>query len=714
MIFCKNDRSDTFPGVVGGPTPAVSLPPPLTMDVPLGFVSRVEKVGGQRSTGENAYGLEIVCKDIRTLRFALSKSSSSMTSSTAGGSTSGAGPLAIDGLQANPPRKDIFETLRRFSFPNSYGIPMFAFQFEGRYPASCDGWKVYDSAREFRRQGVPNESWRLSRLNAKYELSDTYPTLMAVPASVGDEELQEVAKFRSRGRIPVLCWMHPESQASICRCSQPLVGVGNSRSSSDERMVQQIMEANAESNRICIMDARPKVNAIANIVNGGGYEAETVYENVDLTFLDIHNIHVMRESLRKVKEVCFPVIDDQKFLTNVDNTQWRNHLSCILKGVVRIIDRVENHKTSVLVHCSDGWDRTSQLTSLAMLCLDPYYRSLKGFQVLVEKEWLSFGHKFGQRVGHGEDRHNDNDRSPVFLQFIDCVWQVANQFPSSFEFNEYFLTFVLDHLYSCLFGTFLYNCDRERRQLHLVHQETQSLWSFVNSNPSPFLNPFYRGGDWRDPQGGGSSAPGPRCIVPQPSVSYLRFWTGYFCRWNPRMRPQDSVPLRHRNVQLLAIKDQLKSKMEALKKELETKRKTNNGSSSGGGALGAGGTATVSQDGYSSVFHAMGVPLPASSSSMSDPASSSALATQDEHHRLNQQATSPPPTVSSPRNVPPVGGGSGRNAQHHQFRNNNHHSTQISSRPAPPAPIPRDHTPASSSSSTTPKAVVAKLESVNI
>lgn len=36
---------------------------------------------------------------------------------------------------------------------------------------------------------------------------------------------------------------------------------------------------------------------------------------------------------------------------------------------------------SVLVHCSDGWDRTAQACSVASILLDPFYRTIKGLMV---------------------------------------------------------------------------------------------------------------------------------------------------------------------------------------------------------------------------------------------------------------------------------------------------------------------------------------------
>ena len=48
---------------------------------------------------------------------------------------------------------------------------------------------------------------------------------------------------------------------------------------------------------------------------------------------------------------------------------------------MRVAEVIEKQKSSVLVHCTDGWDRTAQLTALAMLMLDPYFRTIRGFEV---------------------------------------------------------------------------------------------------------------------------------------------------------------------------------------------------------------------------------------------------------------------------------------------------------------------------------------------
>ncbi|XP_053896889.1 myotubularin-related protein 1 isoform X5 [Malaclemys terrapin pileata] len=424
----------------------VERDPHFVLDVPLGVISRVEKIGVQ-SHGDNSCGIEIVCKDMRNLRLAYKQEEQS--------------------------RLEIFENLVTQAFPLSNGLPLFAFSYKEKFPVN--GWKVYDPMAEYKRQGLPNESWKISKINSTYELCDTYPTIFVVPTSVKDDDLSKVAAFRAKGRIPVLSWIHPESQATITRCSQPLIGPNDKRCKEDEKYLQTIMDANAQSHKLIIFDARQNIVADTNKAKGGGYESESAYPNAELVFLEIHNIHVMRESLRKLKEIVYPAIDEARWLSNVDSTHWLEYIRMLLAGAVRIADKIESGKTSVVVHCSDGWDRTAQLTSLAMLMLDSYYRTIKGFEALIEKEWISFGHRFAMRVGHGDDDHADADRSPIFLQFLDCVWQMTKQFPAAFEFNELFLITILDHLYSCLFGTFLYNCEQERLKEMPIHQNLKEL-----------------------------------------------------------------------------------------------------------------------------------------------------------------------------------------------------------------------------------------------
>ena len=61
--------------------------------------------------------------------------------------------------------------------------------------------------------------------------------------------------------------------------------------------------------------------------------------------------------------------------------------------------------------------------------MDHYYRTLRGLAVLIEKEWVSYGHKFAQR--HGADKNigkeKDEQRAPIFFQFLDCLYQLLQQ-----------------------------------------------------------------------------------------------------------------------------------------------------------------------------------------------------------------------------------------------------------------------------------------------
>lgn len=88
------------------------------------------------------------------------------------------------------------------------------------------------------------------------------------------------------------------------------------------------------------------------------------------------------------------------------------------------------------------------------------------FQTLIEKDWLAFGHKFSERCGHIQT--DSKEVSPIFTQLLDTTWQLMQQFPLSFQFNEAFLFTIHDHIHSCQFGTFIGNCEKDRVDLRYL------------------------------------------------------------------------------------------------------------------------------------------------------------------------------------------------------------------------------------------------------
>lgn len=390
-------------------------------------------------------------------------------------------------------------TLNRHVFVDS-PLSLYAFNsgVSHAHARERQGHDIYDLYTDFARMGVALGSgpFRVTEQNRSYTMCPTYPPLLVVPAAMTDREVASVAEFRSKGRLPICSYVHASTSASIWRCAQPKRGLLNAQSAADDRHVMLLAASNRHHKRVWVADCRPELNARVNKLTGGGTESAN-HAHATVSFLNIANIHAMRESLAAVRALAATGNADLDFhwLTRVEDTKWLHHVRLVLAGALRVVDAVATKGTTVLVHCSDGWDRTGQLCALAQLLLDRHYRTLEGFMHVIEKEWVRVGHKFHDRVGPGVSE--TEEQSPVFLQFLDCVWQLLRQFPTYFEFTGELLTCIADATFSGRYGTFLGNCDRERTAWGLSTR-TPSLWMHVLTHRATYANPFYRPGGATD------------------------------------------------------------------------------------------------------------------------------------------------------------------------------------------------------------------------
>ena len=105
-----------------------------------------------------------------------------------------------------------------------------------------------------------------------------------------------------------------------------------------------------------------------------------------------------------------------------------------------------------------------------------------GFTRLVEKDWCAFGHMFALRSKPGSSEY-----SPVFLQWLDAVFQTQRQYPSKFEWDDNYLPAVVDVFLGGWSNTFVGNCERERNDnrvgglslFHVIDTEQCTNQSFT-------------------------------------------------------------------------------------------------------------------------------------------------------------------------------------------------------------------------------------------
>jgi myotubularin-related protein 1/2 len=252
-----------------------------------------------------------------------------------------------------------------------------------------DGWKIYDPIKEYERLGFfPSHKWK-PVMQSNYSLSPTYPSCFIIPSSVSSECLEAVCKYRSNRRVPVASWMHPVTKAVLSRGAQPSVGLTGQKSADDVKMLSAFLAAGGKRKDVYeIIDARSSIAAMGNKTRGKGTENVGNYPGASIVFMGVGNIHAVRSSCEMMDRLIQSSIktDDDTFWKKLTDTGWHAHIRTIMAAALRVVQKVENEGISVFVHCSDGWDRTPQITSLAMLLMDPFYRTKLGLCVLVEKE----------------------------------------------------------------------------------------------------------------------------------------------------------------------------------------------------------------------------------------------------------------------------------------------------------------------------------------
>ncbi|RLL96626.1 hypothetical protein CFD26_101439 [Aspergillus turcosus] len=545
---------------------------------------------------------------------------------------------------------------------------LYAFTYQPPPPErEHNGWELYDARKEWARQGVGcdgnDNGWRISEINIDYAvnfclLSSFMIAVLTLDVSVFTDiprsstgavvHFRQYAKLRESLSVEITNTCPnispsrqqlldheklPASDRPLANFTPPHLEQDSSSSTQDDVSSSQMLTdlTNAEEledemlesfrgdpeerpqiygaqQHNLIVDARPTVNAFAMQAVGLGSENMDNYKFATKAYLGIDNIHVMRDSLNKVVD-ALKDSDVTPLGPNRDQlarSGWLKHIAGILDGAGLIARQIGLQHSHVLIHCSDGWDRTGQLSALSQICLDPYFRTMEGFMVLVEKDWLSFGHMFRHRTGplssekwfqieneriggdsgrgigeaggaskaienaflsakgffsrdntsrdslpdsEGEMQNYDSDSprkpgsaprsvasekevtkvketSPVFHQFLDATYQLLYQYPTRFEFNERFLRRLLYHLYSCQYGTFLFNSEKERVELK-AKERTRSVWDYFLARREQFLNPKY------DPQIDDHKRGKERLIFPR--INEVRWWNEAFGRTDEEM-----------------------------------------------------------------------------------------------------------------------------------------------------------------------------------
>ncbi|KAK8374776.1 hypothetical protein O3P69_012541 [Scylla paramamosain] len=386
--------------------------------------------------------------------------------------------------------------------------------------------------------------FRVTSCNINYQLCRSYPALLSVPSSTGDESLHRLVRCYRHNRLPVITWRHPRTKALLLRGAgfHTMSVMRNTSEVSYSVEQEKYLSAVVQSTPLSVLrdgsswrltDSSLSINSLVLAAGGATLEVPPYHPSYPTLTPEVgrktnplskamntlristgprlsvdssdtgseavqsfhkaalyvfgektqikgikadayHKTEFIPVDYTELMRACIPsspaAEQEQSFFRAIESSEWLNQLEFLLQVAGAVVDLIDSLGASVMVLLEDGWDFTAQVTSIAQLCLDPYYRTIEGFRVLVEKEWFAFGHRFNHRSNLLQGSQASGF-APIFLQFLDAVHQIQRQFPLSFEFNEYYLRFLAYHYVSARFRTFLSDSELERAELGIMTEE---------------------------------------------------------------------------------------------------------------------------------------------------------------------------------------------------------------------------------------------------
>ncbi|XP_063138652.1 myotubularin-related protein 11 isoform X6 [Rattus norvegicus] len=278
---------------------------------------------------------------------------------------------------------------------------------------------------ERKKQGA--RGWRVSMVNERFDVATSLSGYFWVPNRILDSEVRRAFAHFHQGRGPRLSWHHPGG-SDLLRCAG--FYIASDPNKEDIRAVELMLQAGHSD--VVLVDTMDEMPSLA----------------------DVQLAHL------KLRALCLPdsSVAEDKWLSALEGTRWLDYVRSCLRKASDISVLVTSRVRSVVLQERGDRDFNGLLSSLVQLLLAPEARTLFGFQSLVQREWVAAGHPFLTRLGET----GASEEAPVLPLFLDCAWQLLQQFPAEFEFSEFFLLALHDSIRVPDTLTFLRNTPWER------------------------------------------------------------------------------------------------------------------------------------------------------------------------------------------------------------------------------------------------------------